>query len=149
MRARLHPRGRHLGFFREGTHDLCDARSTRQLLPATCDVLDRLGEMLESAPSSNVREVEVAENVAASERVVHLDAAPAGVSWPSALERLGDGLTGVMAAVPSGCRVLLGSPHVTDLLEIGASGGIRVRRHVLAFFQGNRFLLRSLVEHVT
>ena len=40
MRARLHVRGRRAGFFREGTHDLCDARQTRQLLPATCDVLD-------------------------------------------------------------------------------------------------------------
>ena len=28
--------------FREGTHDLCDARVTRQLLPATLDTLDRL-----------------------------------------------------------------------------------------------------------
>ena len=46
MRARLHVRGRRLGFFREGTHDVCDARHTRQLLPTTIDVLDRLaGEM--------------------------------------------------------------------------------------------------------
>ena len=37
MRARLHVRGSRLGFFREGTHDLCDARATRQLLPATLD----------------------------------------------------------------------------------------------------------------
>ena len=42
MRARLHYRGRRLGFIREGTHDVCDARATGQLLPATCDVLDRL-----------------------------------------------------------------------------------------------------------
>ena len=46
MRARLHVRGRRAGFFREGTHDLCDARQTRQLLPATCDVLDQLGAAL-------------------------------------------------------------------------------------------------------
>ena len=32
MRARLHARGSRLGFFREGTHDLCDAKTTRQLL---------------------------------------------------------------------------------------------------------------------
>ena len=42
MRARLHVRGARFGFFREGTHDLCDARATRQLLPATLDTLDRL-----------------------------------------------------------------------------------------------------------
>src|SRR5581483_8824537 len=42
MRARLHMRGGRYGFFREGTHDLCDARATGQLLPSTCDTLDRL-----------------------------------------------------------------------------------------------------------
>jgi tRNA/tmRNA/rRNA uracil-C5-methylase (TrmA/RlmC/RlmD family) len=42
MRARLHVRGHQLGFFREGTHDVCDARQTRQLLPATFDALERL-----------------------------------------------------------------------------------------------------------
>src|SRR5262249_11522460 len=31
MRARLHVRAHKLGFFREGTHDICDARATRQL----------------------------------------------------------------------------------------------------------------------
>src|SRR3954468_13196381 len=46
MRARLHVNGARIGFFREGTHDLCDARSTRQLLPATCDVLDHVGAAL-------------------------------------------------------------------------------------------------------
>ena len=43
MRARLHVRGPRIGFFREATHDICDARSTRQLLPATCDVLESRG----------------------------------------------------------------------------------------------------------
>src|SRR5262245_28797913 len=42
MRARLHVRGHRVGFYREGTHDICDARTSRQLLPATCDALDRL-----------------------------------------------------------------------------------------------------------
>ena len=31
MRARLHVRGGRVGFFREGTHDLCDAAATGQL----------------------------------------------------------------------------------------------------------------------
>jgi tRNA/tmRNA/rRNA uracil-C5-methylase (TrmA/RlmC/RlmD family) len=48
MRARLHMRGQRYGFFREGTHDLCDARATRQLLPATFDVLDRLAAAITS-----------------------------------------------------------------------------------------------------
>src|SRR5205823_11013281 len=48
MRARLHLRGRLAGFFREGTHEICDARQTRQLLPATSDALDRLVAALHS-----------------------------------------------------------------------------------------------------
>src|SRR3954469_11712798 len=34
MRARLHAREGRFGFFREGTHELCDAGPTNQLLPA-------------------------------------------------------------------------------------------------------------------
>ena len=39
MRARLHVRNGKFGFFREGTHDLCDAAPTRQLLPDTIDAI--------------------------------------------------------------------------------------------------------------
>ena len=38
--ARARPRGS--GSFAKGTHEVCDARQTRQLLPATSDALDRL-----------------------------------------------------------------------------------------------------------
>ena len=44
MRARLHVRGRRLGYFREGTHGLCDPASTRQLLPETCDFVHALSD---------------------------------------------------------------------------------------------------------
>ena len=56
--------------------------------------------------------------------------------------------TGITMAGPAGCRVLRGSPHVTDRLLVGKATAVDVRRHVLAFFQGNRFLLRHLVGHV-
>src|SRR5215467_8627209 len=62
MRARLHVRGQRYGFFREGTHDICDARATRQLLPSSCDVLDRLAAALRSidaAKSHGLREIEL------------------------------------------------------------------------------------------
>src|SRR5437764_340317 len=49
MRARLHVRAHTLGFFREGTHEICGARATRQLLPASCDVLDRLSAAMRAA----------------------------------------------------------------------------------------------------
>ena len=136
MRARLHVRGGRLGFFREGTHDICDARPTRQLLPATCDVLDRVAEGVRALGPDAVREVELSENVAASERVVHLTAnAAAGVTTRA--------LEAVAAA-----EGLTAAPYVTDVLVVGADPPIALRRHVLAFFQGNRYLLSNLAAHV-
>src|SRR5205085_574735 len=73
MRARLHLRGRRIGFFREATHDLCDPRRTRQLLPSTCDVLDRFVEALGESATDAGAELEVSENVEASERVLHVE----------------------------------------------------------------------------
>lgn len=148
MRARLHRRGGRLGFFREGTHDLCDARQTDQLLAATCDVVDRVGAEL-GRLGDEVDEVELAENLEASERVVHLRAAKPGAPASHASSLSMDGLTGLAVSAPGGgCRVLSGSPYVTDRFEVGAGVSVAVRRHVLAFFQGNRFLLRHLVAHV-
>ena len=134
MRARLHVRGSRIGFFREGTHDLCDALETRQLLPATLETLERLMAAIRSIGAGAVREIELSENVDASERVVHLDTS---VPLDS---RLVDKLVSVDGLTPG--------PYVTDTLTIGGSS-LKLRRHVLAFFQGNRFLLRDLVAHVT
>ena len=44
--------------------------------------------------------------------------------------------------------MVAGSSHVTDALAIGDRAPIELRRHVLAFFQGNRYLLNDLVSHV-
>jgi 23S rRNA (uracil1939-C5)-methyltransferase len=43
--------------------------------------------------------------------------------------------------------VLVGDPQVTDALSVEGHE-VRLRRHVQAFFQGNRFLLRDLVANV-
>jgi len=146
MRARLHRGGSRFGFFREGTHELCDPRASGQLLSATCDFLDRLpaalGEWLES-----VREIEIAENLDASQRVAHLDMTFDAAGMPPDITA-DLGLTGLSASDPAGrARVLGGSPYVDDTLD---ADGVpcTLRRHVLAFFQGNRFLLRDFVAHV-
>ena len=133
MRARLHVRGTRAGFFREGTHDLCDARATRQLLPATLDALERLMAAIRSIGAHPVREIELSENLDGSERVAHL-------VTPEPLDpRLLDKLLAVDGLTPG--------PYVTDAIVIGEAP-LRLRRHVLAFFQGNRYLLRDLVAHV-
>src|SRR5262249_18083492 len=134
MRARLHVRAHRLGFFREGTHEICDARTTRQLLPASCDVLDGLAAAMRSVGDEAVREVELSENVDASQRVVHIDTArPLDARVREKLLAI-DGLTP--------------GPFVNDTLRVG-DATVTLRRHVLAFFQGNRYLLEALVAHVT
>jgi 23S rRNA (uracil1939-C5)-methyltransferase len=149
MRARLHWRDRRLGFFREGSHQICDARATRQLLPSTCDVLDEVGALLGAL---DVRaEIELSENADASARVVHFETdRPVA---PARLARVADvaGLTGVtvsqqqggaLHATPAG-----GDVYVRDVLSLGGLDVV-LRRHVLSFFQNNRYLLRDLASHV-
>jgi len=133
MRARLHVRGGRFGFFREGTHDLCDARATHQLLPETSDALEQLASGIQSIGTDTVHGLELSENVAADQRVVHLD-----TSHPPEAR-----LLEIVRSTPG----LTPPPFVTDTLTIGEST-FTLRRHALSFFQGNRFLLRDLVTHV-
>jgi 23S rRNA (uracil1939-C5)-methyltransferase len=142
MRARLHVRGRTAGFFREGTHDVCDPRPTRQLLPETCDALDRLVAAAHAAGLYTLGEIELSENVDASERVAFLDTV-LPIDW-NTLHTLATtpGFTGIVT--PAGA---IGNDHVMDRLVIsGASTALR--RHVLAFFQGNRHLLADFAARV-
>ena len=135
MRARLHIRGQRFGFFREGTHDICDARATRQLLPATCDVLDRLSAAIRSL-GLGVREIELSENVDASNRAVSLESSTAIDAQSSRRLAETEGLTGFGP-----------DAVVTETLTVGGVD-ISLRRSVLAFFQGNRYLLGTLVNHI-
>jgi 23S rRNA (uracil1939-C5)-methyltransferase len=142
MRARFHVRGHRVGFFRENSHDVCDARATRQLLPATADTLDRLMAAMRSLGLESVREIEVSENIDGSQRAAFLES---GLQLgESTLARLADtdGLTGLGSA--SGA---FGSPHVSDAITIG-DHLVTLRRHVQAFFQGNRYLLGDIAGHV-
>jgi len=160
MRARLHVRGYRLGFFRENTHEVCDPRTTRQLLPETCDALDRLMAAMRSLGLGAVREIELSENVDASDRAVYLDAGSEIDSRAIVTLAGTDGFTGMASAFG-----IQGRAHVVDRLalrpkgqtpgsgpgarvETGAETTVALRRHVLAFFQGNRHLLSTLVTHV-
>jgi 23S rRNA (uracil1939-C5)-methyltransferase len=143
MRARLHLRGRRAGFFREGTHEVCDARATRQLLPATSEALDRLLVAL-SLDGTRTAEVDVSENVDASGRAVHVTGELALGSGSLESLRSLEGITGLSI----GPEAIAGTPYVIDVLTVGGTA-VTLRRHVLAFFQGNRFLLGDLVAHVT
>jgi 23S rRNA (uracil1939-C5)-methyltransferase len=145
MRARLHMRSGRLGFFREGTHELCDAAATRQLRDDTADVLQRLEASCRSVPAGVIQEVEIAENIAASDRVVHLHLHPDANGEPLAPLVGIDGLTGATCSNGDDLETieLFGAPAIADVVC-----GAQLSRHVRSFFQGNRFLLEPFVEWV-
>lgn len=168
MRARFHVRGRTLGFFREGTHGLCDPKATGQLLPETDRLIDALAASLADRQLVGVTEIELAENMPATERALHLEldrpAAPAGLEM---LARF-DTVVGVSASFvgrgdagrPGSRRTITagGVPSVHDTFVVGSpastggegTGGVSVHltHHVQAFFQANRYLLADLASRV-
>jgi 23S rRNA (uracil-5-)-methyltransferase RumA len=154
MRARLHVRGGRIGFFREGTHELCDAGASGQLLPDTMEFLNALGASLQDARVSVVRELELAENVSADQRAVLLELEPGSAAPHAVLRSLSlPHAHGVLVSQPTAPDRLAsrGNPHVTDVLSLSADGvdaALTLRRHVASFFQGNRYLLASLVQRV-
>ncbi len=151
MRARLHVREGRIGFFKEGTHELCDAASTAQLLPETVSVIGALERGLASA-AGIVTDIELAENRDASQRAMHLDLAPD--ADPSRLATLTnvDGLSGVSASHPGSQRTreLWGTPRVSDRFARPGRTSAQppeswtLERDARAFFQGNRFLVEPL-----
>ena len=158
LRARLHLRDGRLGFFKEGTHVLCDAAPSAQLDATTLDVAHRLVDALGAVfGASSAESLEVSENLDGSERAVHLhpiDRALVGTTMPASLAArlLVDGLTGLSVATSGdGALTLAGDPTVgDDLARIarGAPPGVRLRRHAASFFQGNRFLVAALTQAV-
>jgi 23S rRNA (uracil1939-C5)-methyltransferase len=151
MRARLHWRAGRLGFFREGSHEICDAGPTRQLADATVSWMQRAAETLRSRGLDGIAAIEVAENIDGDQRAAHLELH--GGTEPKAYLALADGLTGLSAqrSDRADVVVLQGQPFIEDALSLSGEEGrvpVRLRRNVRAFFQSNRFLVDSLARHV-
>ena len=147
MRARLHGVGNALGFFREGTHELCAPAPTRQLLPETMAAVDRVRAVMAPHSSTQLRACDISENAAATERAIlveldSLDHAPVSIEPV-------EGVTGLLFADTQSPRltVAYGSPYVTDHL-VFKSGTVSLMHHVQSFFQGNRYLLTDLAARV-
>jgi 23S rRNA (uracil1939-C5)-methyltransferase len=154
LRARLHLRDRRIGFFREGSHALCDAGPSGQLredsLVAVRAVVDALGHRADDCEA-----LTLAEDVAARSRVVHLEPRPGAT-----LENLDgrslivDGISGATASAGRRAFTLAGSPTVTDTASDLFAGdspigiGVQWSRHATSFFQANRFLAGELLRHV-
>jgi len=157
MRARLHVRGARVGFYREGTHQLCDAAATHQLRPEAIQSVTKVAEA--SAPDLAVASIAIVENIGGDQRAAHLELAAdrgqTGVGRGSDLLRriVGDaGLRGLSARdSATGELLTVGDPIVLEPLGALTDGRVAdgvLQRHAESFFQGNRFLLPQLVNAV-
>jgi 23S rRNA (uracil1939-C5)-methyltransferase len=154
LRARLHVRDGRIGFYREGSHDICDAAPTGQLAPAAIDAARALVEQA-GTHAVNLAGLTIAENFAGTERVMHLEPSPGAPARSlEASLALVPGATGITIAVGARLRVVAGMPTVTDTADqlFGAAppidGHVKWSRHPTSFFQGNRFLTGALVRRV-
>jgi len=156
MRSRLHWRDGVMGFFLEGTHRVCDAAPSGQLLPETLAALGRVAERIRAAELEGEADLDVSENITADSRVVHINLSDR--SHFKQLEQLSAvaGVSGLSWSDPTmkGDVQVYGSPYVVDRMTVGqvadgpANPPVELRRHVQAFFQANRFLLERLVGTV-
>lgn len=151
MRARLHVLGGRAGFFREGTHQLCAAAVTRQLRAETVAAVARLVASLERDAPGGVVSVTISENIGGDERAAHLELTPGVRVADEVLERAAADarMSGISTQDPATREPRsIGHPVVNDPLAALTSGRIAggtLRRHAASFFQGNRFLLPSLI----
>jgi 23S rRNA (uracil1939-C5)-methyltransferase len=151
MRARFHVRGARAGFYREGSHELCDSAQTGQLSDGSVEAVAHAIEILVSA-GVPVAALELAENIAADHRVIHLEIAAGGRLNASLLERVVDRrVTGCAGRDARGTYVSAGIPMVSDPLAVLTAGrataGV-LSRQAESFFQANRYLLPVLVDTV-
>ncbi len=126
MRARFHVSGGRVGFYREGTHTLCDAALTAQV---SAEGLEAVGAAVAAAQRDGSRavSVELSENIPGTERALSIE-------------------------LEQGRRVGAGAASVGDSFDALTAGRLsssaELRRQPDSFFQTNRYLLPSLVTSV-
>jgi 23S rRNA (uracil1939-C5)-methyltransferase len=145
MRARLHVRSSRVGFMREGSHEICAVGPTEQLLPATVAWIEGVEARLREGALKGLTSIEVAENITGTERAAHVELEP-GTDARAFATLATNALTGLSAQVLDrrGVETIAGVATVSDSI-----GSLVLKRDVRAFFQGNRFLLETLVRHVS
>ena len=120
------------------------------MLPSTIDALSILTEALRTMEPVSIS---ITENVAATERAAFVELASGTKTDRDALERARDAasLTGISARVAEGAELAAGEAAVRDPLAAvtgGRATGGTLQRQAESFFQGNRYLLASLVTAV-
>jgi 23S rRNA (uracil1939-C5)-methyltransferase len=143
MRARLHVADGKVGFYREGTHSLCEAAQTKQLAESTNAWLATIAQEMPRSALTALAAIELSESIDGEQRACHLEL-HAGAEF-STFRPLTRGLVGLSAARADrrGVEVLGGAAVISDVV-----GGVRFQRDARAFFQGNRFLVGRLLEYV-
>jgi 23S rRNA (uracil1939-C5)-methyltransferase len=149
MRARLHVSGGRIGFYLEGTHQVCDAATAGQLLPATCEWI-AAAQRLDAKALRDIAAIEIAENIPGDQRACHLELHASGE--PSNYAVIADGLAGLSSerADRPGIVRIAGAANVVDSIQVDddPTHALSLTRDVRAFFQGNRFLVETLVRRV-
>ena len=154
MRARFHVHGPRAGFYREGTHQLCDAAATRQLRAECVASAANLAAALDRGARGAAASIAITENIAGTDRAAHVELTPRTQVSAEALARAAteSGLIGVSARdFTTGQVVETGTPVVQDPLPAITGGRVAegtLQRHAESFFQGNRYLLDQLVTAV-
>ena len=152
MRARLHVSRGRTGFYREGTHALCDAESTGQLAEGSMPaVRDAVALVVEAGgrPTS----VEITENIPGGGRALSIVVEECTSSLRRELPRLleSGALRGVVVRDEAGRHASAGELSVSDSLATLSAGRVaegELHRHPESFFQANRFLVPALVTAV-
>jgi 23S rRNA (uracil1939-C5)-methyltransferase len=152
MRARLHVRGGRAGFFREGTHELCDPAPTGQLTGGALQAIDTAVQSFEAAGVRPVS-VELTENMPGDARVLAIEVEGASRMRRGTLSKIVDGvaIAGLTATDGQGNREAVGETAVADALAQLTHGRAtqgELRRRPESFFQANRFLVPDLVTSV-
>jgi 23S rRNA (uracil1939-C5)-methyltransferase len=156
LRARLHVRKGRAGFFREQSHDPCEAGPTGQLLPEALTAIEVVLARLASQ-ADTCEAIVVAENVAGTDRVLHLEPQAGQALDASALARdLPTGVSGVTTAVDGRTLQIAGAARVVDTARAIFPDNLPERlppeatwtRGPESFFQGNRYLLGALIRSV-
>src|SRR6186713_3160222 len=73
MRARFHVHGPRAGFYREGTHQLCDAAATRQLRAECVASAANLAAALDRGARGAAASIAITENIAGTDRAAHVE----------------------------------------------------------------------------
>jgi 23S rRNA (uracil1939-C5)-methyltransferase len=151
MRARLHVKQGRLGFFREGSHELCDAALTGQLAEATMQWIAQTTERLGTEQLEGLSAIEIAEDLSGERRACHLELQH--TADVRSFLPLAGGLVGLSAQRVDRpeVTVIAGKPSLTDTIRLGddaPSAAVTLQRDVRAFFQSNRFLVDRLARHV-